>query len=128
MSNLYSFHNLQSIAGAFRAEVGFDASHPVFAGHFPGQPIVPGVILVEILTSVVAEVTGKQVIIKEASVIKFLQVIDPLAHPTVVLEGTINEDDAGNFKADATFRQGELLFAKMKGLILAVHKEKIQNP
>jgi 3-hydroxyacyl-[acyl-carrier-protein] dehydratase len=124
MSNLYSFHNLQSIAGAFRAEIRFDASHPVFAGHFPGQPVVPGVVLVEILTSVVAAVTGKQVVIKEASVIKFLQVIDPMAHPTVVLEGTINEDDAGNFKADATFRQAELFFAKLKGVILAGTKYK----
>jgi 3-hydroxyacyl-[acyl-carrier-protein] dehydratase len=118
MSSLFSLHPYKSGPGTFCIEVRFDPSHAVFAGHFPGQPVVPGVVLVEILTAAVAEVTGKEVVLKEASVIKFLQVIDPIAHPTVVLEGTIKEDDAGNFKVDATFRQGELLFAKMTGLHL----------
>ena len=132
MSSLFSLHPYNSGPGTFRMEVRFDPSHAVFAGHFPGQPVVPGVVLVEILTSAVTEVIGKQVVLKDASVIKFLQVIDPIANPTVVLEGTINEDDAGNFKVDATFRQGELLFAKMKGIhylcLYQTNQLKIYNP
>ncbi|MGQ2980938.1 MAG: 3-hydroxyacyl-ACP dehydratase FabZ family protein [Polaromonas sp.] len=27
--------------------LGFAAGHPAFAGHFPGQPIVPGVLLLD---------------------------------------------------------------------------------
>ena len=116
MSTLFTLHNIQKAPGQFSVQVSFDPSHAVFAGHFPGQPVVPGVFLVEILSAAVSGVLGKQAVVKEALNIKFLQVIDPTAHPTVILEGTINEDDGGNFSIDATFRHEELLFAKMKGI------------
>jgi 3-hydroxymyristoyl/3-hydroxydecanoyl-(acyl carrier protein) dehydratase len=34
------------------------AEHPVFRGHFPGNPIVPGVMLLEWVTREVAQVLG----------------------------------------------------------------------
>ena len=35
--------------GTAECEVVFPAEHPMFAGHFPGNPLVPGVILTEAL-------------------------------------------------------------------------------
>jgi len=119
MSKLYSFHNLQTTANTFQVEVRFDPSHPVFAGHFPGQPVVPGVFLVEILASSVSEIIGKQLIIKEASNLKFLQVIDPEVHSSVLLDGSIVIVSDGNYRVDATIRRGEVLFTKMKGVLLS---------
>src|SRR6478672_9459728 len=41
----------------------FDAADPMFAGHFPGNPLVPGVILTEALAQVagIAAASGKSV-------------------------------------------------------------------
>lgn len=36
----------------------FDPAHPVFAGHFPGQPIVPGVLLLAWVQEAIELQTG----------------------------------------------------------------------
>ncbi|MCA9540114.1 MAG: beta-hydroxyacyl-ACP dehydratase [Myxococcales bacterium] len=43
------------------AERCFPASEPFFAGHFPGQPLVPGVILIEGLAQTLAYLALRQV-------------------------------------------------------------------
>jgi 3-hydroxymyristoyl/3-hydroxydecanoyl-(acyl carrier protein) dehydratase len=32
---------------AFRTALRIEAAHPALAGHFPGNPVVPGVVLLE---------------------------------------------------------------------------------
>jgi 3-hydroxymyristoyl/3-hydroxydecanoyl-(acyl carrier protein) dehydratase len=38
----------------------FPATHPVFAGHFPGQPIVPGVLLLDHARLVIETDSGQR--------------------------------------------------------------------
>jgi 3-hydroxyacyl-[acyl-carrier-protein] dehydratase len=42
-------------------EFSIDASHPSLPGHFPGQPIVPGVLLLDHVLSGIAAQTGRPV-------------------------------------------------------------------
>ena len=68
------------------------ADHPAFAGHFPGQPLLPGVsLLAEVLEAVLADPAlaarvGPQPRIAQA---KFLAPVRPDARLTILL------DDAG---------------------------------
>jgi 3-hydroxyacyl-[acyl-carrier-protein] dehydratase len=119
MTTLYTISNLTTTEGAFTADVTFNPAHPLFSGHFPGKPIVPGVVLVEISAALVSQLTGKELAVKEASVIKFLHLIEPLVHPLVIAEGSILEQDDGYFKVDLVFSSGEMVFAKLKGIRLA---------
>jgi 3-hydroxyacyl-[acyl-carrier-protein] dehydratase len=116
MTTLYQITLLTTNQSAFSAEITFNTTHPVFAGHFPGKPIVPGVVLVEILAAVASKLTGKDLTVKEASVIKFLQVIDPLQHPLVKIEGLIFEEGDGRYKIDMSFSAVGIIFAKLRGI------------
>lgn len=63
------------------SEVGytirFDASHPVFAGHFPGHPIVPGACLVQIAEELLSEQVGHTERFTAIRNLKFRQPVTP---------------------------------------------------
>jgi len=56
-------------------EVRFAIDHPTAAGHFPGNPIIPGAVLLdEVLLAVAGASSGERSIIRSA---KFLQPVRP---------------------------------------------------
>jgi 3-hydroxymyristoyl/3-hydroxydecanoyl-(acyl carrier protein) dehydratase len=68
--------------------------HPSFAGHFPGQPLLPGVVLLsEVMEAALADASLAPRLAAGASLqaAKFLSPVRPGARLELVLEG----DDAG---------------------------------
>ena len=121
MKTLYKITSLKTEKSTFSAEITFNPAHPLFEGHFPGQPIVPGVVLVEVAAAVISQLTGHELIVKEASVIKFIQVVDPQVHPLLLLEGSVIESE-DNYKADMVYSSEGMVFAKLKGIRLQAVK------
>jgi 3-hydroxyacyl-[acyl-carrier-protein] dehydratase len=51
--------------------------HPAFAGHFPGAPILPGVVLLDRALHAIAAATGMALDTCEISAVKFLSPAGP---------------------------------------------------
>jgi 3-hydroxymyristoyl/3-hydroxydecanoyl-(acyl carrier protein) dehydratase len=51
--------------------------HPAFAGHFPGTPILPGVVLLDMTLHAISEAIGKAPGTCEISSVKFLSPARP---------------------------------------------------
>ncbi|MEI6083900.1 MAG: hypothetical protein WCS70_06320 [Verrucomicrobiota bacterium] len=58
-------------------EFQFDAAEPFFAGHFPGQPILPGVFQLEMVRQLAEETFQQPVTIRTVSKAKFQRPIRP---------------------------------------------------
>ncbi|NMM14274.1 MAG: hypothetical protein HHJ17_12185 [Rhodoferax sp.] len=54
-----------------------DLQHPAFAGHFPGNPIVPGVVLLDEALLAIADATGWSLSACELRSVKFLSPLTP---------------------------------------------------
>ena len=55
----------------------FDETHAVFASHFPGNPIVPGAVLVDVMRAVATDILGVEAQVVTVKNAKFITVIVP---------------------------------------------------
>lgn len=53
------------------------ADHPSFAGHFPGNPIVPGVVLLDEALQAIGEAVGMDLSACRINAVKFLSPVKP---------------------------------------------------
>ena len=61
--------------------------HPCLAGHFPGNPIVPGVVLLECVAQAAQDWLGKDVSPRAFPNVKFLSPLMPDERMDIVLSG-----------------------------------------
>lgn len=70
--------------------------HPAFAGHFPGTPTLPGVVLLDTALHAIATATGIARDMCEISSVKFLSPVSPgealIIQHTILASGTIRFD------------------------------------
>ncbi|MES2637657.1 MAG: hypothetical protein V4605_10045 [Pseudomonadota bacterium] len=67
-----------------QTQLNISADHPAFAGHFPGTPIVPGVVLLDEILHVITAGTGLKETALQVSSVKFLSPLKP--NETVEIE------------------------------------------
>ncbi|HRT06223.1 MAG TPA: hypothetical protein P5204_11050 [Kiritimatiellia bacterium] len=60
---------------ANEARVRFPAGAAYFAGHFPGQPVVPGVVLIDAAVRIAARATGRPLRLCRLANAKFVQAV-----------------------------------------------------
>jgi 3-hydroxyacyl-[acyl-carrier-protein] dehydratase len=95
--------------------VSFD--HPSLAGHFPGRPIVPGVVLLDLVLAAIREASAQPLQLEAIVSTKFLQAVAPAARVDMRIKLT-PEGDGERLKArfvcshaDATVAEGSLLLS-----------------
>lgn len=98
--------------GGFTATVALNAAHPVYAAHFPGNPVTPGVCVLQISKELLETTYGMRLRMTCAKNVKFLRAINPLLHTSVVF--TVNctlEDEV--VSAAVTAGYDETVFVKI---------------
>lgn len=89
-----------------------NVAHPVFAGHFPDNPIVPGAILLQICCNLLSQTLNKKMVLTEAKNIKYLNIILPNQNPEIsyIIQWE-NFDNQYNVKCSIVNQETQ--FAKM---------------
>ena len=91
----------------------------VFEGHFPGNPILPGVMMIEAVRASLNLLFPAKFQLKSALNIKFLSVLNPDEFDAVHLGIKHNTVEEG-LKIDASLYFGDKVFFKMKAVYQAI--------
>lgn len=101
------------------AVIEINQAHDIYKGHFPNQPIVPGVCQIQIVKELLEELVGKKLKMTHGDNIKFTGMIIPNQTPVVNLEVNYKMNDL-EIICDAKLSFGETIFTKYKGKFLAI--------
>jgi len=104
-------------AGEVNATLLLNPAHPIFAAHFPGQPVVPGACQLQMVEELLSHVLANEFRLAGAIQIKFLTPIDPRTH--VLIEAVLQYALDGPFQVTATFRAADTTFFKFNGIFRA---------
>lgn len=103
---LKDFYTISSIekndSQKYLAIIFINKNHDVFKGHFPSNPIMPGVCMMQIIKELTEQITQTSLLMQSLSNVKFMALINPEANPELHLELDITETEDGLIKVKNT--------------------------
>jgi 3-hydroxyacyl-[acyl-carrier-protein] dehydratase len=96
------------------AIVRLDSKHPIFFGHFPGHPVMPGVIQMQLVSELVGHHLRKRICLIELDRCKFIKVLDPEKTPGLVFCIEL-QHERDHILMKATGETSEGVFLKLEG-------------
>ncbi|MEX0274935.1 MAG: 3-hydroxyacyl-ACP dehydratase [Flavobacteriaceae bacterium] len=121
IQELYTITDFVKEGDSVRAGIRLNGQHDIFKGHFPGNPVMPGVCMIQIVKELTEKALGSPLFLSVASNVKFMAIINPeknadlnlnltLAEDgeTVKVKNTVSFEDTLALKLNATFMVGEI--------------------
>jgi len=93
--------------------IRLNAGHPIYTGHFPEDPITPGVCIVQIAVDLFSHITKQTCHLVKAKNVKFLQIIRPAEHPEVRYHLSWELGEASVFAVKVIVDNDTTTFSKM---------------
>lgn len=99
------FYTVESLAveeGKLQAIIVLNKEHSIFKGHFPGNPVMPGVCSMQIIKELTQHHLACRLQLTSSSNVKFMSLINPEKSNVLRFENEISEDETGIVKVKNT--------------------------
>lgn len=93
IEGLYKVIATENTSEGILAQVHLNKDHAIFKGHFPGNPVMPGVCMIQIIKELTEEATGKNLFLSVSSNIKFMAIINPEKNPDLQIAIDISQEN-----------------------------------
>lgn len=97
LKDFYTLNHLSVDALKATATITVNKNHDIFKGHFPGNPVTPGVCMMQIIKEITEQVLHQKLLMIASSNVKFMAIINPEVTPDLELTLDIAEKEDGTY-------------------------------
>jgi 3-hydroxyacyl-[acyl-carrier-protein] dehydratase len=116
--SFYTLVDLQIEPPKALVTIELNADHDIYRGHFPGQPVVPGACLLQIVKEITQLIAGSGLQIQKAEEIKFLQAIDPVKDNMLLGKMDYQAGPDNSLSISMAFSQGGTICFRCKAVLI----------
>ncbi|MDR1594919.1 MAG: hypothetical protein LBS43_10635 [Prevotellaceae bacterium] len=117
MKLLYDFFDYASITGYdenhTEYSIRLNAKHSIYQDHFPGNPVTPGVCIIQIVKELVSENRNRRLVLKKIAKVRYFKSINPVEYPVIFVSLTVADTDEGDCNVVATVFSGDVTFTQL---------------
>lgn len=111
-NNLYFIDSVARSENGVSYEIHLNADHIIYKAHFPGEPITPGVCILQMGIELLVDAVNSDLEISSVKNVKFLSILHPDCVPVFVKVHNITVADAA-VKAQVDFLTADTPIAKL---------------
>ncbi|MDP2723745.1 MAG: hydroxymyristoyl-ACP dehydratase [Bacteroidales bacterium] len=115
VKNFYTILSFDASDQHLEATLLFNPDHEVYLGHFPGQPVVPGVIQLQIVKELFEQHLKRKLKLVSMAQAKFLMIIVP-DKQVALISISYKQTDEGSFQVDASISSHQETATKLKAI------------
>lgn len=115
-NKLYNIVETENSPGKCLTSINLIRESGIFKGHFPGNPITPGVVIIAIAREILEKAVGHKLFIKTVPSVKYISVLSPQNTSAVYFDMTYNL--VGNqIKTKVIVKDDTTIFVRMSLII-----------
>lgn len=113
LDSLFTIISESPCDGCHAYTIRLNAEHFIYAAHFPGEPITPGVCILQTACELAQLAFGRKLSIVKVKNVKFLRIITPGESPVVTYTISKMECSESEARLQVTVNHEDTVFAKL---------------
>ena len=114
---LNDFFKITDIKNAdkYTISIELNSKHKIYEGHFPGNPVMPGVCLTQMVKETVEHIINKKLTMVTGDNLKFTAILNPERNPDITMTLNFKTKENALLQVDSVVLAGDTSFFSFKG-------------
>lgn len=119
LSSFFTIDNIEDTDKGFVSHITLNGAHEIYEGHFPQNPVTPGVIQLQLVKELLETKLNKSLTLNTMSRCKYLKVLDPRSTPNIQISIEFTASSTPeNPSVSASGQHGDDVFFKFNATYL----------